>query len=171
MSDPTKTWDWGRMQYLSGLVFPRAPAVWPFVTENMEPVKFGAGGGSDAFRWFGWSTPENGGCWNDGRRAGGVFRLEKPRPIILRLEGTPFLYPGKVEHQALVLRVNGHELPERKLSDSDGWEWSIPAVWLREKNVIDFRFPDGQIPWRISDNGDPRQLALFVRTMEWRYAK
>jgi hypothetical protein len=130
------------------------------------------------YLWYGWSSREGVGRWTDRAKAALVFSLnparneniqiKQPQTIKLRIFGGPFLAPGKLEAQRVMVELNDTSIAQWRLTSSAPTEHTIeiPASLLREKNVLVFRFPDAVSPISLGLSDDWRLLGLNIQWIE-----
>jgi hypothetical protein len=109
-----------------------------------------------------------------------VARLElpfapSPGPVvILRADVKPFLAPGKLTAQRLIIRVQQETVARLELSENrfQTIEAVIPAHLLRTDGVtrIAFETPDAATPAALGVSADTRQLGVGFRALQFEVA-
>lgn len=126
----------------------------------------------DRYLWFGWSGREILSRWTDRGRAALIFSLKPEgawkQPVTLRIFGGPFLAPGKLAAQRVVVRLNDQEMENWNLTNAEPQERSIeiPPSTLRDKNVLLFEVPDATSPRALGLSEDWRLLGFNVQWIE-----
>jgi len=123
---------------------------------------------ADRYLWQGWSGREFNSRWTEGTRATFIFGLEQLGQGLLRLKIAPFLAPGKLTEQRLIVELNGEVLTVQTLNKQEPEEYSIelPERLLRERNVLSFATPDARAPRDLGIGDDPRRLGINVQWIE-----
>jgi hypothetical protein len=118
----------------------------------------------------GWSRVEGSFRWTEGASAEILFGLSAIEPLRLRLRLHPFLVPGRLDAQRVVLSLNGSPLRTLKLSNPDprDHDLEVPAAVLRRENVLRLDLPDAASPRALGVSDDPRVLAVAVETLRRR---
>ncbi|HEX8098186.1 MAG TPA: hypothetical protein VF507_09125 [Pyrinomonadaceae bacterium] len=124
---------------------------------------------SDKYLWYGWSGREPQLRWTDARRAMITFTLERTGDVgTLRLKLSPFLAPGKVAAQRVMLRLNGNLMASWNLTEPAPKIYSaeIPRGVLRERNVLTLELPDAASPALLKLSADARILGVSAEWFE-----
>ena len=136
-----------------------------------ERVTFSPGGLGELFAGGGWGGAEQHGRWTIARRAWLSMTLPEPSAgrIRLRVDASPFLFPGKRDVQRIVLSVNG--TPVGRFELRDGGRRSLEAVFdarlLRSGDLdIVLELPDAIAPAAAGVADDWRELGVFVHSLE-----
>jgi hypothetical protein len=110
----------------------------------------------------GWHGPEDWGQWS-GRVAGVKFRLERPRPLRLRMLATTF---GK---QRIVVSFNGREVKtlQGRGEAQELFEVDLPPEAVAERNTLQLTLPDAKAPKSVGQGEDDRILGVGVTWMEF----
>jgi len=116
----------------------------------------------------GFSVPEGGGTWTDAKVA--VFHCEMPDhaadyPESVRISGFAFVPAAHIQHVAI--SVNGGEAREL-VFDHAGQEQSVVLPVPKGASAIQIKFllPDAVSPSAAGVSGDPRELGLFVQSVQ-----
>ncbi len=100
-------------------------------------LTFGLQGNSLACQVSGFAAPEPGFTWSVGRRSELLFAVEPcGGDTVLELALNPFVVPGRLEAQRLVVEVNGARVADERLRGEGTVAWRVPARALR---------PDGRM--------------------------
>lgn len=116
----------------------------------------------------GWSRIEGPFRWTEGSSAEIHFGLAAVEPLRLRLRLHPFLVPGQLAAQRVVVSLNGAPLRTLRLAipDPRDHDLEIPVAALRHENVLRFDLPDAASPASLGVSEDPRVLAVAVETLK-----
>jgi hypothetical protein len=120
----------------------------------------------------GWSAPEVGHTWNDGREAifeCGVKGLTGG--CVVEFSGTPFLHGG-VDHQEIYLYINGFRMGYWRLTESKDYALTVKleAEQLFRRGEFStmkcvWFFPGAVKPVDMGINADSRALAFCFRSI------
>lgn len=127
---------------------------------------------ADKYLWYGWSGREVLSHWTNSAKAAIVFSVDermKMQPVVrMRILGAPFIAPGKLEAQRVILELNDQKVAQWTLSSPEPAEHEIdiPDRLLREKNVLVLRLPDAASPRALGVSGDWRLLGFNVQWIE-----
>ena len=127
---------------------------------------------ADKYLWYGWSGREIYSHWTDCGKAAILFSINeqmKTQPTVkLRVFGGPFLAPGKVDSQRIILELNDQKIAEWNLNKAEPAEHvvEIPANVLKDKNALVFRMPDAASPRMVGFSEDWRLLGFNVQWIE-----
>jgi lysophospholipase L1-like esterase len=116
----------------------------------------------------GWSRIEGAFRWTEGASAEVHFAWPAADPPRLHLRLRPFLVPGRLPVQRVVVSLNGVPVRMLRLSVPDPREHplDLPASALRRENVLRFDLPDATSPASLGVSEDPRVLAVAVETLK-----
>ena len=125
----------------------------------------------DKYLWYGWSGREPFSHWTDRGKATLTFSLDSAaqrQGITLRVFGAPFLAPGKLASQRVIIKLNEREIANWTMARAEPETQSvqIPAGALREKNVLMFVLPDATSPMSLGASADVRLLGFNVQWLE-----
>jgi hypothetical protein len=123
------------------------------------------------YLWYGWSVREAGSRWSNADRAAVIFSIDdltRASSLKLRIFGAPFIAPGKLDSQRILITLNGQKLAEWTSSSSEPAERiiEIPARLLQQNNTVIFQLPDAASPRRLGVSNDDRLLGLSVQWIE-----
>jgi hypothetical protein len=159
-------WDWRHPQFLAGL---QSPA--PFV--DVLPLRPGmkllfSSRDIDGYLWYGWSSPEPGFRWTDGREAAIVFQLDQIRDLTLLMRIAAFTVDKKLVSQHVRINLNGRALQATDVAAGPPREMRIklPASALGLSNVLEFELPDAASPESFGLNEDRRLLGIQIEWLE-----
>ena len=131
-------------------------------------IRFGLMGNADGFVGSGWSLPKNKARWNNGKRAGLVFRVDPPQSdLVLKINFSPYLRAGKVPKQTIHVMANGHRIDTWTVTRGGVHRLQvvIPNSLIDSPELaIDFDFPDAVSPKAIGTGGDARRLAIEIHS-------
>lgn len=145
-------------------------------------INFAAGGDSTELVLAGWSRPDAGGTWSEGRLAALAFRPQavEGESVEVVVSGGPFLAPAHgLNAQRLRLFFCGKPIGcEQSLSAPGSWKFLVSAAaWNAEAARTDpvaslaFELPDAVSPASLDPgvpNGDARKLAVFFQRVRFR---
>lgn len=135
-------------------------------------IEFGFMGNAQAYQTNGWSLPEDGFTWTDGKTASLTIPIGgKPEsPVVLKAKLMAFLCLANLEKQTVHILVNGQEVGKWKITKPSFQEQTltIPETLFTEQNcmVITFQIPDARSPARFGASNDKRFLGLAVRELK-----
>jgi hypothetical protein len=118
----------------------------------------------------GWRVEPNNLSWTIGNHA----ELKLPLPEFsgqwsFRATVKPYLAPGKLERQRLVLSVGGRIVGEWSLDNNTftTLDWSIPGDWADGESglTLEFELPDAASPRQLGAGADQRQLGLAFSSL------
>lgn len=127
---------------------------------------------ADKYLWYGWSGRELYSHWTDCGKAALVFSVSeqvKNQPNVkLRIFGGPFIAPGKIDAQRIIIEINDQKIAEWNLNKPEPAERvvEIPANVLRDRNALVFRLPDAVSPRLLGVSEDWRLLGFNVQWIE-----
>ena len=136
--------------------------------QHSTMLRFGEGGNGIAALEGGWAEPEIDYHWMLGGES--ILRLPalpSDDDGILRLGVTPFVVPGKIARQRLMIDMNGRRVHEFEVSLEAVLGCEIPAVALRPHlpNLLRLVHPDMGVPSILRPGEkDPRRVSL---SLEW----
>jgi len=158
---PERIWDWRQPQFLAGLLPPPAPD-FPLIEPGTR-IDF-TQDASEKYLWYGWSNAETDFRWTDSSSAAIVFALSENKPAALQIAMAPFLAPGKLDEQTVIVNLNGEIIATLSLITSETQVYSInlPLNVLRQKNVLKFEMPNAAAPVSFNLNEDRRPLGIRV---------
>jgi len=135
-------------------------------------VHFGIGGNEEKYLTQGWSYPEEGFRWTNGRTA--VFECYLPRPktdLILKMTITPFLGNDHRKCQRISILMNDHKLEDvLHVSHTLNLDIKIPYDYFEEEvQRITFDIPDAISPNDLGISADGRTLGIAVRMLSMNY--
>ena len=157
-----RVWDWRQPQFLAGLLPPPLPSDFP-VIEAGTRIDF-SNEVAEKYLWYGWSNAEHEFRWTNSNRAAIIFALTEVKPMTLNLKLGPFLVPGRLDQQTVVVRLNQEAIATLTLrnSDADVYSIKLPANVLRQRNVLEFEMPGAASPSAYNLNEDLRPLGIRV---------
>jgi hypothetical protein len=118
----------------------------------------------------GWRVEPNNLSWTIGDRA--EFKLPLPEfsgTWSFRATVKPYLAPGKLERQRVLLTVQEKTVGKWILDDKDftTLDWSIPGDWADSETgfELEFQMPDAASPHELGAGADQRQLGLAFSSL------
>ena len=83
-------------------------------------LEFGADGSAVPYQKTGWSSPETGITWTDGRKAVLEFGASQPSgPVVFEAFVRPYLVAGKLSRQTVRVAVNNDIAGEKTLTKAE----------------------------------------------------
>jgi len=132
-------------------------------------ISFAEGGGSESFRFSGWSTTEKDYTWSEGDSA----KLVLPTPakvgaLTLNMILGALISPPAAPSQTVEVFANGQKLADWHVADTAKFTVQIPAeVANRETTLsLEFRTPDATSPKALGLTDDGRKLGVRAYTMQ-----
>ena len=131
-------------------------------------LMFGRDGNSHASQQEGFAAPEDGFTWSVGHNS--RLRVVAPAEAdtVLELALNPFVVPGRLDAQRLVVDVNGVRVADERLRGEGTVAWRVPAQALRPDGQMDIalRHEEARSPAELGVNpGDKRVLGFMLRTL------
>lgn len=119
-----------------------------------------------AFLGEGWSWPEGRFRWTDSVKSEILFAVSNPDFRKLELRMHPFVFPGRLETQRLLISLNGRSIANLVLTDTNSsiYMVDLPTGVLRQRNVLQLEVPDARAPQELKISQDSRRLGI---AMEW----
>ncbi|MDB5619750.1 sulfatase-like hydrolase/transferase [Tardiphaga sp.] len=136
-----------------------------------DTVTFGRDGNSKRFQSGGWGDPQAGFTWTVGHQSSLDMQLANipTESLTLKASLIPFVVPGKLERQTVVVYVNNEKINEWSVSAAGEFEADIPAR-LVESGNLDLRFdlPEATSQVALGLNDDPTVFAVQVHSLTLR---
>ena len=166
-----RVWDWRYPQFLAGLIRPPKPKDFPAI--NAPATIDFTSHETDKFLWYGWSGPEPVFRWTCADEATVIFKLEKPTDLLLKIEASPFLFPGKIERQTLQISINDKLVSNLVLDEAKEYDLGLrlSAADLQQQNVLRLNLPEATSPRSLRIGYGSKRLGLAVRTMTFQRAE
>lgn len=138
----------------------------PLAYEYGTEIVFGEGGNAPYYQGAGWSFPEKGFTWTDGRDASLMIPAKEPQTdLILRTTLFPFTAQG-VDKQRVGVYINGTKVDEWTVDSAGVYGAVIPRELMDHSSLgILFDLPDATSPRELKINEDPRQLSVALQTL------
>jgi hypothetical protein len=161
--DPSRIWDWRQPQFLAGLLPPPPPSEFPLVQPGTR-IDF-TNDESRRFLWYGWSGSEEGFRWSDSKDAAIIFSLPEEKPTTFQIKMAPFLAPGRLDQQSVLIRLNDETIANLILQNPEFQVYSIslPVNILKVRNVLNFEMPNAASPGSYNLGDDRRELGVRVQ--------
>jgi hypothetical protein len=165
--NPSELWNWSQPQFLIGLMPPPLPTEFP-LAPSMTRINF-LTEDAEQFMGYGWSGPEPAFRWSDGHKAVVIFTLNDIEDTTLRMSLGPFLVPGRLTVQKVLVDLNGQAVGELTLREPDTsiQSFLLPKTALRGQNILTFKFPNAASPRSFKLSRDPRVLGIYVDWIEF----
>ncbi len=131
-----------------------------------QDIVFGETGNASYYQWDGWSFPEKGHTWTNGRSASLVFEVEEPKTDLI-LKATLLPYTAQnVNHQRVDIYINGTKVDKWLVNKAGDYTTIIPKELVNYSALrILFNLPDAISPRELNVNTDQRQLALAMQRL------
>lgn len=137
----------------------------PSFYEYGSKIQFGDGGNAEQYQGQGWSGPEKGFTWTDGKSASLVIPVNRPQSdLILKAVLTPFI-SSKVDKQKVNVYINGEKLGKWDIASAGEYEITIPESYITSSLKIDFELPDASSPSESNISNDTRILGIAVQSI------
>jgi len=136
------------------------------------PIYFGKSGQEASYEVDGWSQPSKHSTWIDGVNATLKIPVSVPESasIKLKAEFFPFIVPGKVETQTVIILINGKKAGKWIIKEKGLQERTldIPRRFIGDTGLlkITFNTPDAISPAEIGYNKDKRVLGIAFRSLQ-----
>jgi hypothetical protein len=140
----------------------------PPVYRVNSPINFGNEGNPVPYFISGWSSPEPAYTWTAERTATLAFTMDKPQSDLrMKIELFPFLIPGKLEEQRVIVYVNRQEIGSGTLSSGiSEMSFLIPERSFDENiQYISFYLPDARSPDELGVSADRRTIGIGLRSL------
>jgi hypothetical protein len=162
---PSRLWSWRRPQFLAPFVEPDGP--FPLLPPNGLHA-----GAAEADEYLGlvWSSGEGEFRWTEGR-GGATVRFSVPTvgAGVLELDVQPYLQPGKLSKQILIVSMNGRVVDALGIERGGfaTYEVPVPGDAVRSHNVLRLYLPDAASPAEVEGGADTRELGIAARVIRW----
>jgi hypothetical protein len=135
-----------------------------------ERLSFGSSSADD-YLWYGWSGRETLSHWTNADRAAVIFTIDdrlRNASLKLRIFGAPFIAPGKLNSQRILITLNDQKIAEWTSSNPEPAERviEIPANRLQKNNTLIFQLPDAASPRSMQVSADDRLLGFNIQWIE-----
>lgn len=143
----------------------------PCVYQWGSVISFGYMGNSKAYQKKGWSLPEDGLTWIDGKSASMKIPLDQvvKAPVLLKVNLMPFMWPGKVLRQRVKVIVNHREAGSCIITKPGFQEVSFTisksVIGSSKAIFLTFQLPDAVSPRTLGLSIDQRVLGIAVRSI------
>jgi len=134
-------------------------------------IEFGFMGNAQPYQTHGWSLPEDGFTWTEGKSASLTMPIaQAPSAVVLKVNLMAFLVSGKLPRQRVLIEVNGEEVGQWKLNSGTFQDWTLllPEKVFRGANsvTLTFKTPNSFSPAQLGLSRDGRVLGIAVRNIE-----
>ena len=138
------------------------PPIYEYGTE----ITFGEGGNAQYYQGAGWSFPEKGFTWTDGRDASLLIPVKASKSdLILRAMLFPLLGQS-VKQQRVSIYINGAKVDQWTVDTGGVYGTVVPRELVKNSSLgILFDLPDAISPKELNINEDQRQLAIALRSL------
>jgi hypothetical protein len=130
-------------------------------------IRFGTGGGSEAFRQSGWSATEPNATWTTGSSAKLAFLIESPeQPLTLRMSLAALsgmTNPATPTPQPVEVVANGQKIADWEVTTRSDFNAVIPASIVKNGGalVIELKTPKAVSPKAMGISEDARVLGVY----------
>lgn len=128
-------------------------------------INFGANGNSLGYLGGGWARAEEHFTWAVGPESHLLLNLgQNAREYVLMLNVIPFVHPGSLPAQRLIVSMNETTIGVASVSRPSVLAWRIQAGAIRraERTLITLSHPDSARPSDLSKTPDDRELAFSL---------
>lgn len=138
------------------------PPIYEYGTE----ITFREGGNAQYYQGAGWSSPEKGFTWTDGRDASLLIPVKAPKSdLILRATLFPLLGQN-VKLQRVGIYISGVKVDEWAVDSGGVYSTVVPRTLVKDSSLgILFDLPDAISPKELDINEDQRQLAVALQSL------
>ncbi|NPV72683.1 MAG: sulfatase-like hydrolase/transferase, partial [Pelotomaculum sp.] len=138
----------------------------PQIYEYGSQIQFGEGGNAEQYQVQGWSYPEKGFTWTDGKSVSLVIPVNQPQSdLTLSASLFPFT-AGGVVNQNVYIDVNGDRLGEWIITAAGEYKIKIPKEHITDSLLeINFELPNAVSPAELNIGNDPRSLGIAVKSI------
>ena len=146
-----------------------------FLVSHFQPIDdegiilFGLNGNDSPYLAAGFSGPEAGFRWTDGKQAMLAFNtnLDSKEDIIAIFDIFP-LVSGNLTAQRAEVFVNGTKMEDWSVDKAEEKKLLLPKSLSNDGNfIVTFNLPDAATPRELGINNDMRQLALGFRSVRF----
>jgi len=138
----------------------------PPVYEYGSQIQFGNGGNAEQYQGQGWSGPEGGFTWTDGKNATLVIPVNQPQTdLTLSASLFPFI-AGEAIKQKVYINVNGKRLGEWDVAADGEYKIKIPKEYIKNSlSEVSFEMPGAVSPQELNISNDARSLGVAMRSI------
>lgn len=157
-----QSWQPTYRQFTSKGVIDLRPATYRFGSL----IRFGREGNYEKYQGYGWSQPENGLTWTNGKSASLIIPVKQPTgDLVLNMSLSPFVASNHKE-QRLIIFVNGSRLAQWKLTNTGQYKITVPKKYITNSSLeINFELPDATSPSKLKMSADPRLLGIGMQSI------
>jgi len=139
----------------------------PIIYEYGSQIQFGDAGNAEQYQVQGWSSPEKGFTWTDGKNASLVIPVNQPQSdLILSASLIPFI-AGEVINQNVIINVNGEKLGEWDIRVAGDFKITIPKEYITRSLLnVNFELPDAASPSELNIGNDMRTLGIAMQSIQ-----
>lgn len=163
--------DWDGCSLTCGAVETTGPIKISYPLPKDGVLRLGTDGNFEPYRRWGWSWPEDGGRWTDGRTAKLSVRLGhvSNQPVQVEVVASPFLPKGRQE-QSLTIKANGQTVADFDLSTGvNKLRFVVAPKDITDAGELGIEFAV-EYPGSPLDEGlfgDPRDLGVLVNSISF----
>lgn len=146
----------------------KSVALRPSTLQIGDSITFGREGNAIDFQSGGWNLPSDGFTWSFGGQADLVLPLPEGTTAAQTLQASlaPWLIPGRLDHQTVLVFANGEKIAEWIATESGLYKAPIPAGMIASGHLnIRFVFPDATSPALLGISADPALYAVQMRSI------
>jgi len=139
----------------------------PPIYEYGSKIQFGEGGNAEQYQVQGWSDPEKGFTWTDGKSASLVIPVNQPQSdLTLSASLFPFT-AGELINQNVYISINDKKLGKWDVGDSGDYSITIPKEYVTKSLLnVSFDLPDAASPSKLNISNDTRMLGIAVLSIK-----
>lgn len=157
-----KSWRPTHRKYTFEGVFNTQPPIYQYGAK----IQFGQGGSAEHYQGEGWSQPEKGFTWTDGKNVSLIIPVSQPQSThTLKAVLNPFI-SNNVDKQRVKVYINGEELGVWNIQSAGEYKIEIPKNVIKNSVLeISFELPDAASPSELKISNDSRTLGIAVQSI------
>ncbi len=129
-------------------------------------ITFGKAGNAEQYQGMGWSGPDNGFTWTDGKNVSLIIPIKKPvSNLMLKAKISPYI-AGAVQKQKVRIYVGGKVLGEWDVVSGGEYNLLISENFIKNGWLeLYFELPDAISPAELRISDEPRKLGIAVNSI------
>jgi len=142
--------------------------VFDFPPIDEGSILFGIDGNDSPFIVTGFSGPEGGFRWTEGKEAALAFRLNMDSQDMVAAFDIHPLVHGNLRVQRAEVFINGTKVEDWNIDKAEEKKLLLPKALSEDGSfIVTFKLPDAISPMELGVNEDIRQLALLFRSIKF----
>lgn len=131
-----------------------------------KDIYFGSGGNAIFYQGTGWSYPEQGLTWTEGKKSDLLLPIARvSSDLTIKFDLKPFIISG-IDKQRVNIYANDIQIDSRTISTPGFYEATIPESCINSNFLkITFECPDAISPLKLGLSTDIRNIALGFRSI------